>query len=223
MSATGPARGTVGRSGPDTRARTALEAVAAALLLALLSPLLLAVAVAVRATSPGPVLFRQERLGLGREPFTLLKFRTMAADNDDRAHREYVTALLTAEVAPHGGREGVYKLVDDPRVTPVGRFLRRTSLDELPQLLDVVTGRMALVGPRPVLAWEAELFPSWAEPRFDVRPGITGLWQVRGRSATGMLDALALDVEYVRTRSPRLDLSLLVATAGVLLGRSTAG
>ena len=223
MSATEPARGTVGRRRPDTRARTALEAVAAALLLTLLSPLLLAVAVAVRATSPGPVLFRQQRLGLGREPFTLLKFRTMAVDNDDRAHREYVTALLTAEVAPHGGREGVYKLVDDPRVTRVGRFLRRTSLDELPQLLDVATGRMALVGPRPVLAWEADLFPDWAEPRFTVRPGITGLWQVSGRSATGMLDALALDVEYVRTRSLRLDLSLLAATAGVLLGRSTAG
>jgi lipopolysaccharide/colanic/teichoic acid biosynthesis glycosyltransferase len=206
----------------EARGRVAVEAVLAGCALIVIAPLLVVIAVAVRVSSPGPVLFRQERLGVGRRPFTLLKFRTMTVDNDDRVHREYVTALLTAEEAPHGGQEGVYKLVNDPRVTRVGRVLRSTSLDELPQLVNVLRGEMSFVGPRPVLAWEADLFPAWAMPRFDVRPGITGLWQVRGRSATAMRDALRLDVEYVERRSLRQDVAILVRTPLVLLNRKTA-
>jgi lipopolysaccharide/colanic/teichoic acid biosynthesis glycosyltransferase len=203
--------------GPDSRLRVGAEALMAAVLLLVLSPLLGVVALAVRLTSAGPVLFRQERLGVMRRPFTILKFRTMTVGNDDRQHREYVTAVLTAEQTPHGGEEGVYKLVDDPRVTRVGALLRRTSIDELPQLWNVVRGEMALVGPRPALAWEAPLFPDWAVRRFDVRPGLTGLWQVRGRSRLSYKDALALDVEYVETRSLWVDAKILVATLGVLL------
>lgn len=202
---------------PDSRLRVAAEALAAAVLLVLLSPLLLVVALAVRLTSAGPVLFRQERLGVGHRPFTILKFRTMRVDNDERIHREYVTAVLTSDETPHGGEQGVFKLVGDPRVTRVGALLRRTSLDELPQLWNVVRGEMALVGPRPALAWEVPLFPDWAGRRFDVRPGLTGLWQVRGRSRLSYKDALALDVEYVDTRSLWLDAKILVATLAVLL------
>ena len=206
----------------DGRGRVVVEAVAAGLLLVLLSPLLLLVALAVRLSGPGPVLFRQERLGAGRRPFTLVKFRTMAVDNDDRIHREYVTSLLTSGTPPHGGEAGVYKLATDPRITPVGAVLRRTSLDELPQLFNVLCGQMAFVGPRPVLAWEAELFPSWAGPRFDLRPGLTGLWQVRGRSALSYEDALALDVTYRSTRSLLLDLAILLRTPVALLDRRAA-
>jgi lipopolysaccharide/colanic/teichoic acid biosynthesis glycosyltransferase len=201
--------------------RRAAGRLAALVLLLVVTPLLLVIAVAVRLTSPGPVLFRQRRLGLLRQPFTMLKFRTMVQDNDDRIHREYVAQLLTGD-ADDGGEEGVYKLVGDPRVTWVGRILRRTSLDELPQLINVVRGDMALVGPRPVLEYEAELFPSWAALRFRVRPGITGLWQVSGRSTVDYRGALAFDVDYVRRRSLLLDLSILLRTFGVLVGRSVA-
>jgi lipopolysaccharide/colanic/teichoic acid biosynthesis glycosyltransferase len=208
--------------GPDSRLRVVLEAVVAAVLIVLASPLLIVIALAVATTSEGPVLFRQERLGAGREPFTMLKFRTMAVDGDDQAHRQYVTALLSSDEPPHGGEEGVFKLVADPRVTRVGALLRRTSLDELPQLWNVVRGEMALVGPRPVLAWEEKMFPAWAQRRFDVRPGMTGLWQVRGRSAVGFREALALDVEYSHSRTVWLDLKILAATLVVLLDRRHA-
>ncbi|MGN6331351.1 MAG: sugar transferase [Motilibacteraceae bacterium] len=201
--------------------RRAAGRLAALILLLLVTPLLLVIAVAVRLSSPGPVLFRQRRLGLLRQPFTMLKFRTMVQDNDDSIHREYVAQLLTGD-ADDGGEQGVYKLVGDPRVTWVGRILRRTSLDELPQLINVVRGDMALVGPRPVLEYEAEMFPSWAALRFRVRPGITGLWQVSGRSAVDYHGALAYDVDYVRRRSLLLDLSILLRTFGVLVGRSVA-
>jgi lipopolysaccharide/colanic/teichoic acid biosynthesis glycosyltransferase len=212
----------VTRTGCDGRGRVVVEMIAAALLLIVLLPLLIAVAVSVRLSGPGPVLFRQERLGAGRRPFALFKFRTMAVGNDDRIHREYVTSLLTSGAPPHGGEAGVYKLAADPRITPIGALLRRTSLDELPQLFNVLRGDMAFVGPRPVLAWEAELFPSWAAPRFELRPGLTGLWQVRGRSALSYTDALALDVTYRSTRSLRLDLAILLRTPIALLDRRAA-
>lgn len=206
--------------GPDSRLRVSVEAVLAGGLLLVSSPLLVVVAMAVRATSPGPVLFRQERLGAGRRSFTLFKFRTMRTGADDAIHRDYVASLLSGPQVTHGGEEGVYKLAADPRITRVGAFLRRTSLDELPQLLNVVRGEMALVGPRPVLPWEEPLFPEWAGARFEVRPGLTGLWQVRGRSKVGFREALALDVRYVAQRSPRLDLKILAATPGALLTSS---
>ena len=145
-------------------------------------PLLVFLFLLVRATSPGPGFFRQARLGRAKRTFRLLKLRTMYRDNDDRIHREYVTRQLAGDRSSGDGRRGLFKLEDDPRVTPVGRWLRRTSLDELPQLLNVLKGDMSLVGPRPVLAWEAEMFSPEQQRRFDVRPGITGLWQVSGRS-----------------------------------------
>ncbi|MGH3738776.1 MAG: sugar transferase [Micromonosporaceae bacterium] len=203
-------------------ARQLTEAVAALLLVVLLSPVLLAVAIAVKLSSPGPVLFRQERLGLHRRRFRIIKFRTMIDGNSDEIHRRYVRRLLTEDTPPDGGQAGVYKLTTDPRVTRVGSFLRRTSLDELPQLWNVVRGELSLVGPRPVLAWEAELFGEGAEPRFAVRPGITGLWQVSGRSTVDYKAALELDVRYAHTKSLWLDLRILARTVRVVLDRSVA-
>ncbi|MGH3717112.1 MAG: sugar transferase [Micromonosporaceae bacterium] len=202
--------------------RQLTEAFVALVLLLLVSPVLVAVAVAVKLSGPGPVLFRQERLGLHRRGFRIIKFRTMADGNSDEIHRRYVRRLLTEDAPPDGGQAGVYKLAADPRVTRIGGFLRRTSLDELPQLWNVVRGELSLVGPRPVLAWEAELFPEGAERRFTVRPGITGLWQISGRSTVDYRAALELDVRYAQTKSLWLDLWILARTVVVVLDRSVA-
>ena len=188
--------------------------------LIVLSPLLVLLAVAVRVSSPGPAVFRQQRLGRSEEPFTMYKFRSMRVDADDAIHRAYVSQMLTGSGAAATG--GLFKLVDDPRLTPIGAFLRRTSLDELPQLVNVVRGDMSLVGPRPVLAWEAELFTDAARIRFRTRPGLTGLWQVSGRNRLTMLDALELDAEYVRRQSLWLDLSILARTVPAQLKRGAA-
>ena len=185
--------------------------------LVLLSPLLLVIWIAVRATSPGPALFRQERLGLNQRSFVLLKFRSMWVGCDDTVHRQYVTGLLTDRTPIPRPDTGLYKLCDDTRVTTVGGWLRRTSLDEIPQLINVLRGDMSLVGPRPVLAWEAALFEDPDHCRFGVRPGMTGLWQVSGRSLLTMREALALDAEYVRRRGVALDLAILLRTIPALL------
>jgi lipopolysaccharide/colanic/teichoic acid biosynthesis glycosyltransferase len=182
----------------------------------LLSPLLAVLWGMVRWTSAGPALFRQERLGRGKQTFMLMKFRTMYVNNDDQIHRQYVTSLLSADKAPTGGERGLYKLEADPRITKVGAWLRRFSLDELPQLFNVLKGEMSLVGPRPVLAWEAEMFRDSDHRRFEVKPGITGLWQVSGRSRLSYRQQLELDVEYVRRRSFALDLSILAGTIPAL-------
>jgi len=202
--------------------KRAIDLVLASVALVLLAPLLVAIALAVRLTSPGPALFRQERLGLHRRPFVMLKFRSMTAGADDRVHRDYVSQMLTAGQPAVAQANGLHKLAADPRVTPLGAWLRRTSLDELPQLVNIVRGQMSLVGPRPVLAWEAELFRPEAMARFDTRPGLTGLWQVSGRSRLTMPQALALDVEYVRRQSLWLDLTILARTLPAQLRRGAA-
>jgi lipopolysaccharide/colanic/teichoic acid biosynthesis glycosyltransferase len=179
-------------------------------------PLLLIVTILVGATSAGPVLFRQTRVGRAGVPFRMLKFRTMRDGCDDGVHRDYIRQLLADQAEAH---EGLYKLVDDPRVTRVGAVLRRLSIDELPQLLNVLKGDMTLVGPRPALPFEAELFPAWATPRYLVAPGVTGLWQVSGRNRLTMLQGLELDVEYVEQRSFVVDLRILVRTVPAVLDR----
>jgi lipopolysaccharide/colanic/teichoic acid biosynthesis glycosyltransferase len=180
------------------------------------------IAIAVRLTSPGPALFRSTRMGQGQRPFTMLKFRSMYRDADDEVHRTYVTAMLTDGVEP-GHSQAKYKLTQDPRVTRLGAFLRRTSLDELPQLLNVLKGDMSLVGPRPPLPYEVDLFGTRFPSRFEVKPGITGLWQVSGRSNLTMVQALELDDRYVRERSLGLDISILLRTVPVvLLGRGVS-
>lgn len=202
-------------------AKRLLDLALATACLLVVSPLLLAVAVAIRLDTPGPALFRQTRLGKHRRPFVLCKFRTMYAGCPDDVHREYVTKLLTEDQPPDGGRDGVFKLEQDARITPVGRLLRRTSIDELPQLINVIRGDMSLVGPRPALPWEAQMFDAVYFERFIVPPGLTGLWQVSGRNSLTMKQGLELDIEYVRTQSTARDLWILVKTIPVVL--STRG
>jgi lipopolysaccharide/colanic/teichoic acid biosynthesis glycosyltransferase len=198
-----------------------LDLVIASAALLLLSPLMLLLGLAVRLTSPGPALFRQIRIGYGGEPFVMLKFRTMEHGNDDSIHRTFVTAMLSGE-ALSPPVEGIYKITDDPRVTSFGAHLRRLSLDELPQLINVVLGEMSLVGPRPALPWEVKLFEPEHLIRFQVKPGITGLWQVSGRSSVSLSGALAMDAEYARRHSLGFDLAILLKTIPVVLWRRGA-
>jgi lipopolysaccharide/colanic/teichoic acid biosynthesis glycosyltransferase len=194
--------------------RRALDIAVALTGLVITAPILAAIALWVRSDSHGPALFRHVRIGAGGRPFTLYKFRSMRLGGDDRAHRELIEAELRGESTRHGGST---KLAGDPRITRSGRFLRHTSLDELPQLINVLRGEMSLVGPRPCLPWEAELFPAEFAGRFAVRPGMTGLWQVSGRSTVGTLDMLRLDLRYVRDRRLGLDLRILLSTVPSLL------
>ena len=197
------------------------DIVVAALLLAALSPLLILVFALVSFTSHGGPLYRQLRVGRNGVPFSMYKFRTMTAGCSDELHREYVRKLLTEDRPPAGGARGLFKLEADPRVTAVGRVLRRTSIDELPQLWNVLVGNMSLVGPRPALEWEAQLFSATHRARFLVSPGLTGLWQVSGRSRLPMREGLDLDVRYVTEQSFGLDLRILLKTVPAVL--STAG
>jgi len=181
--------------------------------LLVLTPLMAIIAITIKLTSPGPALFKQRRVGLARRPFCLYKFRTMRLGGDDSALREMIACELRGEDT---STDGSWKL-DDSRITGVGSFLRRTSLDELPQLINVLRGDMTLVGPRPCLEWEAEMFPSEYDERFAVRPGMTGLWQVSGRSTMGTLDMLRLDVHYVRRQTVRGDVAILAQTVPAVL------
>jgi lipopolysaccharide/colanic/teichoic acid biosynthesis glycosyltransferase len=203
--------------------RRAFDLVVGLALILLLSPILIAVAVAVRLDSHGPALFRQRRVGYREREFTLFKFRSMRVDADPRGHREYVTALIKGErSAPEGEGETLYKLAVDNRITPVGRWIRRWSLDELPQLFNVVRGDMSLIGPRPAIPYEVGEYPAWYRERFAVKPGLSGYWQVSGRSERTYEEMVRLDIEYVERRSIGLDLLILLKTPWVVLSRKGA-
>jgi lipopolysaccharide/colanic/teichoic acid biosynthesis glycosyltransferase len=188
------------------------------LLLAIGSPVLLMAAVAVKLSSNGPILYRQQRVGQYGKRFTFLKFRSMYVDSDPTVHKKYVLKLIAGEAQQYSGkgnvdRTGVYKLTQDERVTRVGGFLRRTSLDELPQLFNVLKGEMSLVGPRPAIPYEVVAYQAWHRRRLlEVRPGITGLWQVDGRGRVKFDEMVRLDLRYARDWSPWLDLKILVRT-----------
>jgi lipopolysaccharide/colanic/teichoic acid biosynthesis glycosyltransferase len=194
--------------------RRALDLVLTLLGLIVLVIPMLVVALAIRLTSAGPALFQQRRVGLCGRTFTMYKFRTMYTGVGDEMLRQLIAAELRGEDT---SANGSYKLDSDPRVTPIGAFLRKTSLDELPQLINVLLGDMSLVGPRPCLDWEARMFPAEFRQRFTVRPGLTGLWQVSGRSTVSTLEMLHLDLTYVRTRNLLGDLSILVRTVPSML------
>lgn len=204
-----------------------LDIVGALVAVVILSPLMLVTALAIAATSRGPVIFRQMRLGKGAVPFVFYKFRSMRTDADDRIHREYVANLIQGnldQVNQGDEQRPLYKMSADPRITPVGRIIRKTSLDELPQLFNVIKGDMSLVGPRPPLPYEAEKYQSWHLRRIlQIRPGITGLWQVEGRSKTSFDDMVRLDLRYIRNCSLALDLKILLKTVKVVLRRDGAG
>jgi lipopolysaccharide/colanic/teichoic acid biosynthesis glycosyltransferase len=186
------------------------------------SPLWLVIALAIKLTSKGPVFFRQRRIGQHGVSFTFLKFRSMQVGNDASNHKEYVQRLIAGKAERHpsnGNGGGVYKLTKDPRITTVGAFLRRTSLDELPQFINVLRGEMSLVGPRPPVPYEVEAYEFWHRRRvLEAKPGITGLWQVSGRSRVKFDDMVRLDLHYAKHWSPWLDLKIILRTPGAMLG-----
>jgi exopolysaccharide biosynthesis polyprenyl glycosylphosphotransferase len=198
-----------------------MDIVGSALALIICTPVFLVIALAIKASSKGPVFFRQQRVGQHGKRFTFLKFRSMHIDNDPSVHKEYVTKLIAgqAERNPSNGNgEGVYKLTNDERVTRVGELLRRTSLDELPQFLNVLKGDMSLVGPRPAVPYEVAAYQTWHRRRvLEVKPGITGLWQVNGRSRVKFDEMVRLDLRYAKSWSPWLDIKILMRTPRAVL------
>ncbi len=203
-----------------------MDIAGSAALLVVLLPLLAIIALIIKLTSKGPVLFKQERLGMFGARFKCLKFRTMYVDCKSEIHQNYAKQFIagkTDEQKPDGDAPSVYKIANDPRVTPIGRFIRKTSLDELPQFWNVLRGEMSLVGPRPPVPYEFELYDFWHRRRvLEVRPGVTGLWQVYGRSRTRFDDMVRLDLRYCQTWSLLLDLKILIATPKAVVSGSGA-
>jgi lipopolysaccharide/colanic/teichoic acid biosynthesis glycosyltransferase len=201
--------------------KRAIDIAGSAFMLLALAPVLAIIAVAIKLTSKGPVLFKQKRLGQFGSTFDCLKFRTMYSDNDPKTHREFVQQFIAGKAANGNINESeapIYKITNDPRVTSVGRFLRKTSLDEFPQFWNVLRGEMSLVGPRPPLPYEFEIYDFWHRRRvLEVRPGVTGLWQVSGRSRTCFDDMVRLDLQYTQGWSLWLDIKILMATPRAVL------
>lgn len=207
-------------------------------LLIILSPVMLAIAILIKLDSPGPVLFRQERVGARRYPgtkqwipkrFYIYKFRTMRDDADPKLHQEYMEAYIAgdekrmAELQPNMKLKSTFKLTGDPRVTRIGAYLRKTSLDELPQLWNVFQGNMSLVGPRPPIPYEVEMYTPEHMQRLAAAPGITGLWQVSGRADTGFEEMVELDMKYIEQRNIWLDIKIILLTAPAVLSKKGAG
>jgi lipopolysaccharide/colanic/teichoic acid biosynthesis glycosyltransferase len=183
-------------------------------------PALLISAVAIALDSPGPVLFVQHRVGKGGRRFKLYKFRTMYHNCDTTSHRAFMKAFVNGEVEDGANNKGVYKPFNDRQLTRVGRILRKTSLDELPQLINVIKGEMSLVGPRPNVPWEVEEYRGWHKERLEVLPGITGLAQINGRSSNTFDRIVRYDIEYIENRSMKLDVQILWQTvASVVAGK----
>ncbi len=221
-----------GESRYSAAACRALDVAVSAVLLLVLAPVFLVLGAAILLDSRGRVLYRQRRVGRNQQPFIVNKFRTMHSGAGHETHREFVIGLIAreqgrgetqAQVTTDGGESNFFKMANDTRVTRVGRFLRKSSLDELPQLWNVLRGDMSLVGPRPPIPYEVEHYPPHWFDRFAVKPGMTGLWQVSGRSELGLEEMVALDVEYARSRSLWLNLKILARTVpAVFAGRGAA-
>ncbi|MEO8285670.1 MAG: sugar transferase [Chloroflexota bacterium] len=205
--------------------KRALDVMIATIAIILISPVGLIIAAVIKLDSRGPVLFKQTRLGLGGRPFTFYKFRTMICNADSKLHSEYVQSLIRNELPENkDGKipaEG-YKLVRDPRITRVGSVLRKTSLDEIPQLINVIKGEMSLVGPRPPLPYEVEVYQDWHKQRLDAIPGLTGWWQVMGRSQVSFDEMVRMDLEYISSCSLMLDLKIMLLTIPAVITGSGA-
>lgn len=199
-----------------TVVKRGMDIVGSSLMLILCAPIFLIIALIIKASSKGPVFFRQQRVGRYGQHFTFMKFRSMQVNSDHTVHKEYVTKFIASEAnkqESNGKGEGVFKLTNDKRITQVGKFLRRTSLDELPQLLNVLKGEMSLVGPRPPIPYELAAYQTWHRRRvLEVKPGITGLWQVSGRSRVKFDEMVRLDLRYATSWSPSLDFTILMRT-----------
>jgi lipopolysaccharide/colanic/teichoic acid biosynthesis glycosyltransferase len=201
-------------------AKRALDVSGSVSFLVALSPLFLFIAALIKLTSKGPVFFRQQRIGRHGKEFTFVKFRSMYVNNDPAIHKEYIRRLIADELREGNG---TYKITNDPRVTRFGRLLRKTSLDELPQFINVLKGEMSLVGPRPPIPYEFERYSLWHRRRiFEAKPGITGLWQIAGRSRTTFDEMVRMDLRYIRQQSLWLDLKILLRTPMAVLRGSGA-
>jgi undecaprenyl-phosphate galactose phosphotransferase len=187
-----------------------------------LLPLFLSIAAAVKLDSKGPVFYRARAIGKNMQPFDMYKFRSMQVNADPSIHKEYVCKLIKGEIGTCGNADEPLKITEDPRVTRVGKILRKTSLDELPQLFNVLRGEMSLVGPRPNLPYEYEVYQDWYKKRTVVRPGITGLWQVAGRSEVSFEDMILLDLYYIYNRSVMMDFSILWETLFAVMAKKGA-
>lgn len=202
-------------------AKRVIDVLGSSFLLLILSPFLAIIAIAIKLTSKGPVIFKQERLGQFGSKFRCLKFRTMYVNNDPKIHQEYVQRFINGQADSghkESGKPAVYKIKNDSRVTRLGRLLRKASLDELPQFWNVLMGDMSLVGPRPSLPYEFEIYDLWHRRRvLEVKPGVTGLWQVSGRSRTCFDDMVRLDLRYSQSWSVWLDVKILLQTPGAVL------
>ncbi len=208
-------------------AKRAMDITLSSIALVVLSPLLLAVAMAITLDSPGPAIFVHERVGYDRrrrqiKTIKMHKFRSMVHNCDQSLHQQHIRNFVQGQNVPERG-SGLVKLTRDPRITRVGRFIRKTSIDELPQLWDVLRGAMSLVGPRPVPPYEVAEYAPWHRRRLEVTPGITGLWQVEGRGQVGLDEMVRMDIEYVERRSLWFDIKILLKTIPVVLsGRGAA-
>lgn len=187
--------------------------------LIILSPFLVAIGIAVKLDSPGPAIFRQGRVGKDEREFKPFKFRSMYVNNDEGFHRRAIKRLVDGEKAVASDGTVGFKTEEDPRVTKVGRFLRKTGLDELPQIINVVTGEMSIVGPRPAIPYELEFYKDWYYKRFAVRPGITGLWQVTRHRTKDLQDIVVRDIEYIDTYSIGMDIRIILQTIPRILFR----
>jgi lipopolysaccharide/colanic/teichoic acid biosynthesis glycosyltransferase len=211
------------RKGVSRKMKRLMDIVGSLLALVIFSPLFLVIAIAIKLTSEGPVLFRQTRIGQWGKTFTFLKFRSMHVKQVVNPHKEYIEKLIcNNECAANGNgaqkEAPVFKLTDDPRITPVGRFIRKTSLDELPQFINVLRGEMSLVGPRPPVPYEADIYDVWHRMRLlSVKPGITGLWQVVGRSTANFDEMVRLDLKYVTDWSLWQDIKIMLKTPWVVI------
>ncbi|HEX6796090.1 MAG TPA: sugar transferase [Ktedonobacterales bacterium] len=217
VAVTAPARPEISFSPGYLRAKRVLDLVGTVLLLIPLSLLMAVVAVAIKLDSPGPIFFRQKRVGLDGAEFEMLKFRSMFVNNDDAVHRDAIRRFMDGQALDETSATSRYKLSADPRITRVGRFIRKTSLDELPQFINVLRGEMSLVGPRPPLAYEVALYRPSDMRRLAGKPGVTGTWQVYGRSRVTFDEMIEMDVAYLRRQSLLEDLKLIVLTVPAVL------
>jgi lipopolysaccharide/colanic/teichoic acid biosynthesis glycosyltransferase len=193
--------------------KRSIDIILTSMLLAVCFPFMVLIAVVIKLTSPGPVFFRQERIGLGGAAFTLLKFRSMKVCNDTSVHKEFVTNFIKAQNTKSCETSGAFKIVNDRRITFIGGILRKSSLDELPQLINVLRGEMSLVGPRPPIQYEVDIYDIWHRRRMmEVKPGITGYWQVYGRSRTSFENMVRMDIHYIQYRNLLFDMSLILKT-----------
>jgi len=191
--------------------KRAIDIFLSALALVVFSPVFLIIAIAIKLTSRGPLLFRQTRLGYHAQPFKFLKFRSMYLSSDPVMEQRYVKNLIAGDFGAMGAQP-TFKIKQDPRITPIGRFLRRTSLDELPQFINVLRGDMSLVGPRPPIPYEVGIYREWQRQRLSCKPGITGVWQISGRSRTTFDEMVKMDLDYIKRQSIFLDLWILLQT-----------